>query len=509
MHALTFALAQINPTVGDIAGNARKILEYWKKAKGSDLVIFSELVLCGYPPEDLILKPAFMDAIELAVQNLCKANIKTAGLIGTPWRVNDHIYNAALLIENGTVQSVTLKHHLPDYGVFDEKRIFSPGPLPQAVSFRGHKLGIMICEDMWFADTAAHLKAQGAEILIVPNGSPFEIGKDAIRKTHAKARVQETGLPLLYVNQVGGQDELVFDGGSFGMDAKGQITKQFPFFEEATTPAKNQPAEMELIYNALKLGLHDYVRKNGFSKVLLGLSGGVDSALVAVIAVDALGAENVECFMLPSRYTSKDSLDDAAELAKILGVSLETYSIEEPLKGFENTLPDLKGLAHENIQSRIRGTMLMALSNARGSLLLSTGNKSEMACGYATLYGDMNGAFNPLKDVYKTLVYELCEWRNIIPERILTKAPTAELRDNQTDQDSLPPYDILDDILKGLIEDDLGIQDIKRDKALVQRVWKMLDQSEYKRRQSCPGVKITSKAFSRDRRIPMTNRFQQ
>ncbi|HRQ61498.1 MAG TPA: NAD+ synthase, partial [Alphaproteobacteria bacterium] len=456
----------------------------------------------GYPPEDLVLKPSFMDAIEHAVAELCAARMKNAALIGTPWRVDSQLYNAALLIEKGTIKAMSLKHHLPNYGVFDEKRVFAAGPLPKPLEFHGHKLGVLICEDMWLADTAAHLKAQGAENLIVLNASPFEMGKDLQRKTHAATRCKETGLPLTYVNLVGGQDDLVFDGGSFEMDASGQVTRQLPFFEDGS-----ETEGIGLVYNALKLGLHDYVRKNGFTKVLLGLSGGVDSALVAVLAVDALGADNVQGFMLPSRFTSQDSLDDAAELAKILGISLETYSIEDALKGFESTLPDLKGLAHENTQSRIRGAMLMALSNERGALLLSTGNKSEMACGYATLYGDMNGAFNPLKDVYKTEVYKLCEWRGCIPQRILTKAPTAELKENQTDQDSLPPYDILDDILKGLIEDDLGINDIPHDKALVARVYALLNRAEYKRRQACPGVKITSRAFGRDRRIPMTNKF--
>lgn len=518
MTKLRFALAQLNPTVGDLKGNTALILDHWAKAGDADLVIFPELVLSGYPPEDLILKPSFMDAIEHAVEELCAAKMQNAALIGAPWRVDGKVYNAALLIEKGTIKAMSLKHHLPNYGVFDEKRVFAAGPLPKPLEFHGHKLGVLICEDMWLADTAAHLKAKGAETLIVLNASPFEMGKDLQRKTHAAARCKQTGLPLTYVNLVGGQDDLVFDGGSFEMDASGQVTRQLPFFEDSILVERRETRDESkniltthdsrlTTYHALKLGLHDYVRKNGFTKVLLGLSGGVDSALVAALAVDALGADNVQGFMLPSRFTSQDSLDDAEELAKILGLSLETYSIEEALKGLESTLPDLKGLAHENTQSRIRGTMLMALSNERGALLLSTGNKSEMACGYATLYGDMNGAFNPLKDVYKTQVYELCEWRGGIPQRILTKAPTAELKENQTDQDSLPPYDILDDILKGLIEDDLGVDDIKHDKALVARVYAMLNRAEYKRRQSCPGVKITSRAFGRDRRIPMTNKF--
>jgi NAD+ synthase len=522
MPGLMFALAQVNPTVGDLAGNAETILKFWKKVDAADLVIFPELVLTGYPPEDLILKPAFLDACEQAVESLCRAskNFPGAALISAPWRQGGKTYNAALLLEHGEIRAVVLKRNLPNYDVFDEVRIFTPGPFPEPVPFRGTKLGILICEDMWTPDAAAHLKKQGAEILITPNASPFEAGKDALRKFQAASRSTETGLPLLYVNQIGGQDDLVFDGGSFVTDAHGNITHQLPFFEESLAMADeaHSPAPLSTlssIYSALMLGLQDYVRKNGFSKVLLGLSGGVDSALVAVLAVEALGAENVEVFMLPSRYTSQESLEDAAAMAKTLGIKLETYSIEAPLKGFETTLPNLTGLPLENIQSRIRGTMLMALSNASGALLLSTGNKSEMACGYATLYGDMNGAFNPLKDVYKTEVYKLCAWRNerspVIPERILTKAPTAELRENQTDQDSLPPYDVLDDILHGLIEEDLGPKDIAargHAPALVSRVWAMLDRAEYKRRQSCPGTKITARAFGRERRIPMTNRFQ-
>ncbi|MCD8497851.1 MAG: NAD+ synthase [Alphaproteobacteria bacterium] len=522
MTSLSFALAQVNPTVGDIKGNASLILKHWKQAGDVDLVIFPELVLSGYPPEDLVLKAAFIEALHAEIKSLLirSQTFKSAALIGTPWHESGKIYNAALLIEQGAIKAITFKNHLPEYGVFDEPRVFTAGPLPEPIAFRDHKLGVLICEDMWYDDVTSALKDKGAEVLIVPNGSPFETGKDETRKMHAANRVKETGLPLIYVNQVGGQDDLLFDGGSFAMDTRGTITAQLPFFTESLGGQEGNlavtPSETASVYAALTLGLRDYVRKNGFSKVLLGLSGGVDSAIVAVIAVDALGADNVGCVMLPSRFTSTDSLEDAKLLAHNLGLKLENYSIGEPLRGFEQTLPDLAGLAHENIQSRIRGVMLMALSNARGALLLSTGNKSEMACGYATLYGDMNGAFNPLKDVYKTEVYKLCAWRNgetqLIPGRILTKAPTAELKDNQTDQDSLPPYDVLDDILHGLIEENSGIEDIAKrghDPALISRVWTMLDRAEYKRRQACPGVKITPRAFGRDRRIPMTNRFQQ
>lgn len=517
---LTITLAQINPTVGDLRGNAGLIL----KAAGaceSDLIVFPELAICGYPPEDLVLKPSFVQSCMDKMREIAVATkeLPCALLIGTPWANEDAgalPYNSAALIYQGDVIGLTHKYDLPNYGVFDEKRTFTAGELPTPIEFKGHKLGIMICEDMW-GDAPAHsLKKHGADILIVPNGSPFTSVKYKTRLKLAQKRVAETGLPLIYVNQIGGQDELVFDGGSFTMDSNGKVITQLPFFEEAVTDAPimaKEPQELEEIYSALKLGLRDYVHKNGFSGVLLGLSGGVDSALVATIAVDALGAENVNCYMLPSKFTSQDSLNDAAELAHNLGVELESISIEEPLKAFEGAM-ELSGLAHENIQSRIRGTILMAKSNATGKMLVTTGNKSEMAVGYATIYGDMNGGFNPLKDVYKTLVYKLCDWRNdmlpTIPENILTKAPSAELRDNQTDQDSLPEYDILDGILEGLIEREQSLDDLIAsgfDKETVLKIWTLLDRNEYKRYQSPPGTKITTKAFGRNRRYPMTNRF--
>jgi len=449
-------------------------------------------------------------------------NLDCGILIGTPWRDHEDDplpYNAAALLHQGKIIALRFKHHLPNYDVFDEKRTFQSGALPDPVEFAGHKLGIMICEDMWNSRVAAHLAANGAEILIVPNGSPFTTLKYEVRLELAKHRAAETGLPLIYVNQVGGQDELVFDGGSFAIEPDGTLKTQLPFFAEAIQPAHQASlynhSENELIYNALKLGLGDYVRKNGFSGVIIGLSGGIDSALAAALAVDALGAKHVHCIMLPSPFTSQESLDDAAALAKNLRVRLDTISIENPLKAFEKTLPGLKGLAHENIQSRIRGNILMALSNTEGKMVLTTGNKSEMAVGYATIYGDMNGGFNALKDVYKTKVYELCHWRNeqdaIIPERIITKAPTAELRENQTDQDSLPPYDVLDGILELLIEAERSVDDIcaggAYERKTVLRIWKLLDRAEYKRYQAAPGTKITPKAFGRDRRYPMTNRY--
>ncbi len=530
---LKLTLAQLNPTVGDIAGNAEEILDVWENAKG-DLVVFGEMAICGYPPEDLVLKPAFMDSIREHVKILCEksADFESAALISCPWKFNGSIHNTIHLIENGEIQYTQSKYHLPNYGVFDEYRIFSPGPMPEPYSFRGRSLGIMICEDMWFPDVTQHLKDKGAEILIVSNASPFEITKDETRLDYAQMRIQESGLPLVYVNQVGGQDELVFDGGSFVADQTGDIIFQGEEFaagvyeitlhksEEVWTSSGDEsfdtPEGYEELYQALVLGLRDYINKNGFPGVMLGLSGGIDSALSAVIAVDALGADKVHCVMMPSPFTSQDSLDDAAALAKNLGCPYDIISIEKAMEAFESTIPDLKDTAHENMQSRSRGLILMALSNSTGNMVLSTGNKSEMAVGYATLYGDMCGGFNALKDLYKMQVYALSEWRNrdgeVIPERIITKAPTAELKDNQTDQDSLPEYDVLDDILECLIEHEMSRKEIcarGHDEAVVSRVWTMLDRAEYKRRQAPPGVKINSRAFGRDRRYPITNHFSK
>lgn len=523
MHkALTFTLAQLNPTVGDIGGNADKILDVWRNAE-SDLVVFPELFLCGYPPEDLVLKPAFMRSIEDAIAKLCEASqdFSAAALISCPWIIDEKLHNVMHIIEHGKIIATQAKHHLPNVGVFDEKRVFTAGRLPDPVVFRGGKLGVLICEDMWHKDVAAHLKAQGAESLVVTNASPYARGKYDLRLKHAKARVQETGLALVFVNQIGGQDELVFDGGSFALNAQGACIQQLAFFEENV--ARTDAAEITTIadpladiYAALVLGLKDYIQKNDFPGVLLGLSGGVDSALAAVIAADAIGAQKVQCVMMPSPYTSQDSLDDAAELAKNLGCAYESVSIGPAMTAFEGMIEGLSGVAHENMQSRSRALVLMALSNSNGKMVLSTGNKSEMAVGYATLYGDMCGGFNALKDVYKTTVYELCEWRNaqgstpVIPQRIITKAPTAELKDNQSDQDSLPPYDVLDDILEGLIEGDMSVEEIAargHDAALIRRIWRMLDRAEYKRRQAPPGVKITTRNFGRDRRYPITNDF--
>ena len=545
---LTITLAQLNPTVGDIAGNIQKILDVYKKHKTTaDLIAYSEQIVTGYPTDDLVLKPFFIDRVMKSVEKLA-LQIDGSGpgiLISAPWRDRGKIFNAALLIHDGKIVAKRYKHHLPNYGVFDEMRVFARGDLPHPVEFKGAKLGILTCEDMWFPDVTAQLCKEEAEILLIPNGSPFEMEKSHVRLDHARKRVAETGLPLLYINQVGGQDELVFDGGSFVMDQKGKVISQLPSHTEYVSATiweqgvdriwtcKSCETSHELfsgseaIYQTLVLGLRDYVDKNGFPGVLLGMSGGIDSALSAAIAVDALGADRVRCYMMPSPYTSRESVDDAAECAKLLGIKHGSISIEPSMKAFDAMLKEAAnqntGITAENIQARTRGMLLMAMSNATGYMVLSTGNKSEISVGYATLYGDMCGGFNVLKDVYKMTVFELSKWRNqshpaqvkgptgrVIPERIIIKPPSAELRPGQKDEDSLPPYPVLDDILQCLVEKEMNVEEIvERGHApeLVNRVWKLLDRAEYKRRQACPGVKISSKAFGRDRRYPITNKF--
>jgi NAD+ synthase len=543
-EALEIILAQINPVLGDIPYNLEKISKIINDNKeDTDLIVFPEMAVCGYPPEDLILKSSFLRRIENEINKFIK---KTdfggcAVILPAPIKESDKTYNAALFIEDNQIKQVIKKQHLPNYGVFDEQRLFYSDSTPCPVEFKGRSLGIMVCEDMWYENVSAELKDKGAEILISVNASPFELSKHNKRKEYAAQRSKETGLPLLYVNQCGGQDELVFDGGSFIMDGHGSVISHLNFFTEATlnciwddknlsSSAESEQEEplLAIIYKAALTGLKDYVEKNGFSGVILGLSGGIDSALSAAIAVDALGADKVHCVMMPSIYTSDESLDDAKKCAEKLSTRYDVISIEEPVKSFESTLEtffdkNTPETTFENIQPRARGLILMALSNASGKMVLSTGNKSEMAVGYATLYGDMCGGFNPLKDLYKTQVYDLSRWRNknkpdiglgppneVIPDNIITKAPTAELKPNQTDQDSLPSYDELDSILELLIEDDLGfkeITDLGYDKKTVLKIWKLLDRAEYKRRQAPPGVKITSRAFGKDRRYPITNRF--
>ncbi|TAL35299.1 MAG: NAD+ synthase [Alphaproteobacteria bacterium] len=545
----TLTLAQLNPTVGDIAGNIKKILDVYKKHKTtSDLIAFSEQIVTAYPTDDLVLKPFFIDRVMKGVEKLAKQIDGTGAgiLVSAPWRDQGKVFNAALLIHDGKIVAKRFKHHLPNYGVFDEVRLFAAGDLPHPVEFKGARLGILTCEDMWFPDVTAQLRKEEAEILIVPNGSPYEVDKAHVRTDHAKKRVEETGLPLLYINQVGGQDELVFDGASFVMDQKGKIISQLPSHQEyVTTTIWEQGVDRiwvckscetnatlytgsEAIYQTLMLGLRDYADKNGFPGVLLGMSGGIDSALSAAIAVDALGADRVKCFMMPSPYTSKESVDDAAECSKLLGISHGSISIEPSMKAFETMLKqaanqNVGGITAENIQARTRGMLLMAMSNATGYMVLSTGNKSEISVGYATLYGDMCGGFNVLKDVYKMTVFELSKWRNqshpqnakgpagrVIPERIITKPPSAELRPGQKDEDSLPPYPVLDDILHCMVEKEMNFDEIVAKgypAETVNKVWKLLDRAEYKRRQACPGVKISRKAFGRDRRYPITNKF--
>jgi len=544
---LTIAMAQINPIVGDIDGNAELIRRARAEAGDADLVVFSELVVCGYPPEDLVLKPYFQEVCEEAVRALAAdtADGGPALLVGSPWHVDGKLYNAALLLDGGEVAAVRLKYDLPNYGVFDEKRVFAQGPLPGPMNFRGVRLGVMVCEDMWGEEVAECLEENGAEILVAINGSPFEADKVGVRLSLAVARAGETGLPLMYVNQIGGQDELVFDGASFVVGADRSLKALAPAFEPAVTPTvwartadgwdaerralADEPGERDAVYRAMTLGVRDYVDKNGFPGVIVGLSGGIDSALTAAVAVDALGAERVWTVMMPSAYTSPDSLEDATACAKLLGTRHDSVPIGPAMDAFEDMLrPLFDGRApdttEENIQARARGIVLMALSNKFGHMLLTTGNKSEMSVGYATLYGDMAGGYSALKDVYKTDVYALSSWRNqshppgalgpegrVIPERIITKAPSAELRPDQTDQDSLPPYDVLDDILRSLIEHDMGVREIAargHDAALVRKVWRMLDIAEYKRRQAPPGVKLTRRAFGKDRRYPITNTFR-
>jgi NAD+ synthase len=546
--SLSIALAQINPVVGDLAGNAALIARMRDQAAemGADLVVFTELCVCGYPPEDLVLKGAFLDACEQVVEQLAALTVNgPALLVGAPWRVSGKTYNAALLLDHGRVAATRLKHHLPNYGVFDEARVFAAGPVPGPISFRGVRLGVLICEDMWYQDVAETLGESGAEILVVPNGSPYEVDKAGVRFDHARNRAAETGLPLIYVNQVGGQDELVFDGASFVVDAKGEMMASITSWDQemiltqwtreadgwvCSGPKTTPESRLEGIYRAMVVGLRDYVTKNRFPGVVLGLSGGIDSAICAAVAVDALGADKVWCVMMPSPYTSADSLEDAALVAKMLGVRLDTVNIGPAMAAYDAMLGPLfvgkdADITEENLQSRARGMTLMGLSNKFGPMVLSTGNKSEMSCGYATLYGDMCGGYAVLKDIYKTTVFALSEWRNahcppgalgpqgqVMPERVITKPPSAELRPNQTDQDSLPPYDVLDAILECLIEGEMSVVDTVakgHDEAMVRRVWRMLDRAEYKRRQAPPGVKVTSKAFGRERRYPITNGFTQ
>jgi NAD+ synthase len=546
--ALSIAVAQINPIVGDVSGNTDVIRRGRDaaRANGADLVVFSELSIVGYPPEDLVLRPALVSAAARALEELrCESTNGPGLVVGLPWKDESGLHNAVALVADGRTQ-IRYKHELPNYGVFDEKRVFISGPLPSPVEFRGIRIGLPICEDIWLPDCAASLARQGAELLLVPNGSPFEVEKFSDRIELSRQRVTQSGLPLMYVNQVGGQDELVFDGGSFVMNADGRLAHLLPFWRESVGVTRwikgsggfrcvgetswSEPPRLDTIYNAMVLGLQDYVRKNGFRGVVLGLSGGIDSALTAVVAVDALGPERVRGVRLPSRFTSDASMDDATESARRLGIHLDTISIGQTVAAAEAALDATfagrsRDVTEENLQARVRGLLLMGLSNKFGELLVTTGNKSEMSVGYATLYGDMCGGYSVLKDIYKTEVYALANWRNthlpdhsaislkdVIPQSSITKPPTAELRPNQTDQDSLPPYEVLDAILHGLIEEERSVDEIVAggfDRVTVSRVQRLLYSAEYKRRQAPPGVKITRKSFGRDRRYPMTNAFRE
>ncbi len=543
---LVIAAVQANPVLGAIERNEAKALELIADAhsRGADLAVFSELFLIGYPPEDLALKPAAVRDCRAALDRLARdAASLCPALVTLMWpSEGSRPHNAFALIADGEVKDVTFKVDLPNYGVFDEKRVFEPGAAPRVFDFKGVKLGVPVCEDIWGPIPCAELKAQGAEILLVPNGSPFRRAADSERWAVVQNRVAETGLPLLYVNQIGGQDELVFDGGSFAVQADGEVAMRMPMFEEALGltvwarqsggwrcvegPMADWPTGPEEVYRAMVLGVRDYVDKSGFPGVILGLSGGIDSALTAVIAADALGPERVRCVMLPSRYTSRESLEDAEACARAIGAPYETIGIEPAVEAFSAMLaPAFAGRAadttEENVQSRARAVTLMALSNKFGAMVLTTGNKSEMAVGYATLYGDMCGGYNALKDLYKVEVFEVAKWRNgntpfggaldAIPERIITKPPSAELRANQTDQDSLPPYPVLDGILHGLVEEEATLDQIVArgfDPATVERIQRLLYASEYKRRQAPPGVKLGPRAFGRDRRYPIVNGYR-
>jgi NAD+ synthase len=546
-NRLTIALAQLNARVGGLVANADAILRAREAAAGADLLVTPELSIVGYPPEDLVLKPALVAAARAQVERLAAATADggPALLVGAPWAEGDALYNAMLLLDGGRIAGITRKHDLPNYGTFDEKRLFTAGPLPGPLNLRGVRIGVPVCEDMWWPDVCECLAETGAELLIVPNGSPYEVGKDDRRLSLAVTRVTETGLPLVYLNRVGGQDELVFDGASFVLNADRRLAHQLPDWDEtirlthwARTDAgwvcdageisaqDDDPAD---VYHAMLVGLRDYVNRNGFPGVVLGLSGGIDSALSAAVAVDALGADRVWCVMLPSPFTSQDSLDDAAACARLLGCRLDTVRIEPAMMAFDAMLQPLfdgwpRDIAEENIQSRIRGLALMGISNKFGPMLLTTGNKSEMSVGYATIYGDMAGGYSVLKDLYKTTVFRVSEWRNghkprlglgpdgpVMPVRVITKPPTAELRENQKDEDSLPPYPLLDAILHGLVEQEKSAAELVAEgleAATVARIERLLYIAEYKRRQAPPGVKIGKRNFGRDRRYPISNDFR-
>jgi NAD+ synthase len=543
--AVRIALAQMAQRVGDLSGNADAILEVRAAAaaQGADLVMTPEMQVTGYPEEDLVLKAAFVRGTMEQNSRLVEATADggPALLFGTLLVEDGLTFNAMILAESGAIVGQTLKHELPNYGTFDEKRVFVAGPLPSPIEWRGIRLGVPICEDIWLEPVCAALAKGGADFLLVPNGSPFELDKDDLRHRLARDRATETGLALAYLNRVGGQDELVFDGSSFVLNRDGSLAAQMADWTEQLLVTDwrltddgwrcriGQMSSLDPypqdIYNAMVVGLRDYVDSNGFPGVILGLSGGIDSALSAAVAVDALGPKRVRCVMLPSKYTSNESLEDAAECARLLGLRHEVVPIMPAVGAIDAMLPDLPDLAAQNVQARLRMVALMALSNADGHMLLTTGNKSEMSVGYATLYGDMAGGYSVLKDAYKTTVFALSRWRNanrppralgpegaVMPDRVIDKPPTAELKPDQKDEDSLPPYAVLDRILESLIEQERSVAETARitgtDAALIADIERKLLRAEYKRRQAPPGVKIGSRNFGRDRRYPITNAFR-
>lgn len=554
---LTIALAQLNFTVGALEENKAKIIEAYDRAeaRGTDLVIFSECSIIGYPPEDLVLRPSFQqEAMTIAKELAEYTKDKECGLLcGGIFRIGDSLHNSALLMYHGEIVHIASKYKLPNYGVFDEYRTFSQGIIPRVFNFKGVNLGILICEDIWDSKLSQTLAKQDADIIVTLNASPYEKNKQHLRYKIVKQNVRQSGLPLIYVNQVGGQDELVFEGHSFVMNNQEEIASLLPAWNEhiGYTQWYNETAkgwscknsvvkpsdhknplqdDYESTYLALVTGLRDYINKNGFPGIVIGMSGGIDSALSAAIAVDAIGADKVTCIMMPTEFTSEESINDATECCNKLGIEIKTISIQPTLETLRTTLEPFitereNDTTDENLQARLRGNILMAVSNNTGQMVLTTGNKSEMAVGYATLYGDMCGGFSVLKDLFKTEVIALCRYRNhtfpligkgpksdVIPENIIVKPPTAELRENQKDSDSLPPYDILDDILRYLIEEECSQEAIIRKghgTQTVQKIAKLVYFSEYKRRQSPPGVKVSGLSFGKDRRYPITNKFRK
>jgi NAD+ synthase (glutamine-hydrolysing) len=533
--SIRIAIAQANPVVGDVEANVTRMLELCRRAHDTlraDLVIFPELALCGYPPEDLLFHRGFARDVAEALERLAESLDGMSVLVGYPEYDGEHIYNSAILLRPDGPPVIYRKQTLPNYGVFDEKRYFQPGTEPCVVEMKGVRLGITICEDLWGPEAARRTAEAGAEVLLSINGSPYDTGKLARREAVLRERIAETGLPVIYVNIAGGQDELIFDGGSMAFSREGELVYRAPFFVEALelvelepggqiVPAHVSPAPefVDGVYRALVLGVADYVNKHHFPGVVLGLSGGVDSALTLAVAVDALGPERVRAVMMPSRYTTQMSRDDAERQARTLGVHYDVVSIEPIFEGARQALAEVfrgmpEDVTEENIQARCRGMILMAMSNKFGCMLLTTGNKSEMAVGYATLYGDMAGGFAPLKDCSKTLVYRLAEYRNrraeVIPRRVIERPPSAELRADQKDTDSLPPYEVLDPILEAFIEDDASVDQIVArgfDRAVVGRILGMVKRNEYKRRQAPPGIRISRRAFGRDWRYPITSGF--